>query len=767
MSNGDEIRKDISNRGETPDIVTVSQNNIQIEQPLKQSSETELEVPSQRSENQMKDSIKNQNLNNEKNTDVSKDLSEKYRLIALYTSDFIAFTTFDINPIFTYVSPSHKKFLGYDEEDLLGKSGFDFIHEDDRQLMMEKLLSYFEAKTNGVLSEDMVKNPPKLDFRFRDKSGQWHYMHCTVNITNDELLLISKDVTEQKNSESKIKDNEEKLYAIIQGLSIAAFVLGRDHRIIYWNKALEELSGIHAGEVIGTSNHWRAFYSEKRPCMADILIDGNVDEIKIWYIGKFIKSSLLDESFEATDFFPNLGADGRWLRFTATIIRNKNGELIGVLETLEDISQRKWAEKELQESEKKFKSIFDNANDGFISVDAESRRFFNANRKMIEMLGYESEEEIRNLTVSDIHPEKELPYILGEFEKHAKAEISRSDCMPVKRKDGSIFFASISSSLLKVADKTYLSCIFIDITERKKQEEALKKSEEKFVKAYKSSPVAICITRIDDGKFIEVNESFVSLSGYNRTDLLAESAINLKIWANSEDRKKVVEQLSKTGSVHDQEYRFRMKGGNEIFARYSAELIDVNDEQCVLSVLVDITERKKMEESLRESEEKYRNLVENTQDVIMVTDLAGRVSYMSPACFNVLGYNPNDLIGTILEIFYPDDVEKAHTALSKSLQGISGSNLDYRIRTKNGEIRWISHSWSPIFAEGNKLKFIVSVIRNITESKISEQNLKAKIEELEKYKKITVNREMKMVDLKNEINELHKKLNQKPKYPSV
>jgi PAS domain S-box-containing protein len=133
----------------------------------------------------------------------------------------------------------------------------------------------------------------------------------------------------------------------------------------------------------------------------------------------------------------------------------------------------------------------------------------------------------------------------------------------------------------------------------------------------------------------------------------------------------------------------------------------------------------------------------------------------------LLGYSPDDLVGKILEIVYPDDIENVQTALSNALQGGSRSNFEYRMITKNGETKWVSHSWSSITTENHKLKCIVSVVRDVTKSKIAEQNLKEKIEELERYKNVTVNREVKMVELKNEINELCKQLNQKPKYPNV
>ena len=160
-----------------------------------------------------------------------------------------------------------------------------------------------------------------------------------------------------KKKKSKYSDNiwvrevfsngQQSLQSIIGSSPIPAFIIGKDHLIIYWNKALEELSGIKSEEVVGTGQQWRAFYKTARPCMADLLVDKYQKEIPQWYVGKFIKSKLIDGAYEATDFFPELGKKGRWLRFTAAVIRNSKGSVIGAVETLEDITQAKRAEEAL------------------------------------------------------------------------------------------------------------------------------------------------------------------------------------------------------------------------------------------------------------------------------------------------------------------------------------------------------------------------------------------------------------------------------------
>jgi len=160
---------------------------------------------------------------------------------------------------------------------------------------------------------------------------------------------------------------------------------------------------------------------------------------------------------------------------------------------------------------------------------------------------------------------------------------------------------------------------------------------------------------------------------------------------------------------------------NDKFFLQTITYIPGNDRIRIYST--DITLLKKTEKTLQESEEKYRRIVENTTNVIMTTQPDGTISYLSPSSKGVLGYLPEELIGTNPMIFYRDDIEKVQHEFARALKAEKGSYFEYRIVTKQGDIKWISHAWSPIFQD-DQLLSIISILADITERKITEEKIR-------------------------------------------
>ncbi len=201
------------------------------------------------------------------------------------------------------------------------------------------------------------------------KYGSW--LHFTASpIKNKEGKIIGavetlQDITERKKA-------EEMLTKIIDGSTIPSFVINVQHQVTHWNTAIEALTGIKKHDMLSTSDQWRTFYSKKRPSLADLIVDGaSCEKIEAYYQGKCKPSNLIREAYEAEDFFSEVRENGKWLHFTASPLKDKNGKIVGAIETLEDISERKKAEQALSESEKSFRDLFESALDAIWVHDLE------------------------------------------------------------------------------------------------------------------------------------------------------------------------------------------------------------------------------------------------------------------------------------------------------------------------------------------------------------------------------------------------------------
>jgi PAS domain S-box-containing protein len=222
-------------------------------------------------------------------------------------------------------------------------------------LIVDQSLETIPEWYKGISKSKLLDETFEAEGFFPDLGDKGRWLRFTAApIRTSKGILVGaietlEDFTERKQAEQKLIESEKMFNSIFQGFSIPAFVIGKDHKVILWNRALEKLTKIPAEEMIGTTQQWKAFYAKERPCMADLLVDSVARNISKWYSGKYRKYDITEDAYEATDFFPELGKKGRWLRFTAAIIRDSQGELVGAVETLEDITDQKLAEAALRE----------------------------------------------------------------------------------------------------------------------------------------------------------------------------------------------------------------------------------------------------------------------------------------------------------------------------------------------------------------------------------------------------------------------------------
>ena len=277
----------------------------------------------------------------------------------------------------------------------------------------------------------------------------------------------------------------------------------------------------------------------------------------------------------------------------------------------------------------------------------------------------------------------------------------------------------------------------VDITERKQTEAALRESEGRFAKAFHASPAAMVIARLEDGRILEANESLLRLVDYSRDELIGRTTIETGLWTNSDERAQRIQLLLEQGTMREVETTFKNKSGEIRYALSSLELIELGNEQCTMGIISDITERRQAEIALRESEARYRAILEDQTELICRSAPDGTLSFVNDAYCRYFGKQPEELIGhKFLPLIPEEDVEtvKHHIASLTSSNSIEA--LEHRVFNAAGELRWQQWTNRAILDPEGQIAEFQSVGRDITGRKRAEE---ARREAERKYRDIFVN----------------------------
>ncbi len=337
-----------------------------------------------------------------------------------------------------------------------------------------------------------------------------------------------------------------------------------------------------------------------------------------------------------------------WVRIRLSSVQSAKGKQL-FLATLGDMSEVKKAEREmLQEKEEEFKIIFDNVSDGILLADISTRKFYQANNAVCKMLGYTSS-EIRKLGVVDIHPEKDLPYVLSQFDSQAKGEFILAPDLPVKRKDGTVFYADVNAISIVIDKKPFLMGIFHDTTERKKIADALAESEKRFMDILYASDDAILL--IDGETFVECNEATVRMLGYSsREEFLMSHPSSLSPPEQPDGREsfekanEMIETALEKG-FHRFMWIHKKANGDNFPVDVSLTPIIMHGKTVLHCLWRDISEARRIQDEKERMSAEVRDLYENAPCGYHSLDKDGIFVRINNTELSWLGYTRDELVG--------------------------------------------------------------------------------------------------------------------------
>jgi PAS domain S-box-containing protein len=424
-------------------------------------------------------------------------------------------------------------------------------------------------------------------------------------------------------------------------------------------------------------------------------------------------------------------------------MRDKDGNIVGALIFRRDLTERRRLEKALKASEERYKDIVNNINVGiYRTTPGKKGKHVDVNLTYIEMFGFKNKEEVLNTDVYDTYVD---PQEKEEFDRLMKEQgYVKNWETRYKKKDGSILW--VRETAVAVHDEKgnirYYDGIIEDITEIKKLEKALKESEEMYRTIFENVNAGVNrVTPGKKGKFIDANSACVKMLGYDSKEELLKTRPS-DHYQNPRDREKFSDKMLKQGYLKDEILKLKKKDGTPFLARENA--VAVKDEDGKVRyfdcITEDITERKKLEEALRGSEERYRSLVENAPDAIYSINAKGEFISINSTAVKLLGYpSKEELLGShFSKVVFPEDLDKAIESFKEQLSGKKHmtERLELRFKTKKKGIIYGELNSIGIYDEKGKFLRSEGVVRDITKRVELEEALK---ESEERYRSIFEN----------------------------
>lgn len=562
------------------------------------------------------------------------------------------------------------------------------------------------------------KAPFDVEYNIVRPNGDVRTIHCCGEVLRDDkgtpcrMSGSVQDITERKRTEAMLRSSQEKLRQALHASGIGLWDWNTDTNDMALSEEWKRQLGYEASELSDSFETW------------EMLLHPDDHDRAIMYLRNYVR----EHEGEYRQEFRVRHKDGtyRWIEARASFATEPDGRQIRLLGSHTDITERKRMEEAVRESEDRYRTLVELSPAG-VFVFYEERIIY-VNHTGVVLMGANDPREILERPMFEfIHPDfhrdvrENVQHLLA-----GRASIHSAERIYL-RTDGTPVPVHMEAARIIWNGKSAVIGLVSDITDRKQTEEALRASEERFAKAFRTSPHPIVISEMETGRLVDVNDAALTLLGYRREEIETPTTLlEMGIWYSAEERAQFVDGLNRTGSVRNMEVKLQRKNGEIRQSLLSSELIELDGKQCTVTVGDDITDRKRAEDELRRSHTFLRQVIDSDPNFIFAKDREGRFTMVNKAVADCYGSTVENLISQSDADFNPN-VEEVEFIRQKDLQVLDSLQdcfvAEEKITDWSGKTRWLQTIRRPIVDEDGQAHMVLGTATDITERKQMEEML--------------------------------------------
>lgn len=601
--------------------------------------------------------------------------------------------------------------LGYTREELVQMTWAELTHPDD--------LTADLAQFDRILADEI--NGYELEKRFLRKDGQVIHsilaVQCLRNPDRsvDYVVALIQDITKRKQAEDALQASEFFVSGVLNSLTAHIAVLD-EH-----------------GFIVSVNDAWKKFATDNNSPDPDCYVGVNYLTVCETAVRAGEKSAeALLRGMQAvldgyqTQFIDEYPCDApdtpRW--FTVTVLPQSQPSK-GLIVVHQDITERKQAEEKLLESEEKFRSLLDSQESNIMMYDFDGVHHYVNQGGIASIVANGTAQDIIGKRLHDLYPAHIADWQLnkirqvfhtgqglsGDFRSNPEGESSwwHLDLQPIRNASGQVTQVMVNS---------------LDITERKRMEKELRDSEERTATILRLSPIVIGVSTKAEGRYTDVNDAFEKVLGYSHAETIGRTSMDLNLWVDEDTRPNILREIQTHGRIENMEIRLRRKSGEVFPALIHITPMELHDTACLLTMMTDITERKRAEEQLRETRDTLKTIIYSSPLAILTMDDKDRVTMWNPAAEAMFGWSDKQTLGQI-DPTVPENKLKEYDALrNATMSGMSFSNMDTVRMKKDGDQFPVSLSVAPLRGQQNEVIGRLHIITDITERKKLQEDLR-------------------------------------------